>query len=78
MHWKDKSDTELREKLKAVSNADERISIAKEAGFMVSAEGLKILQLKEISDDDPERGYGPTTLACSVCEQPVRQGCAWS
>jgi predicted ribosomally synthesized peptide with nif11-like leader len=45
-----KADTTLQEKLKAAVDVDAVVSIAKEAGFIVSAEDLKKTQ--EISDED--------------------------
>ena len=55
-----KGDTSLREKLKAAADADAVLAIAKEAGFMISAEDLKNAQsaaedlTSEISDDEME------------------------
>lgn len=45
-----KSDTTLQEKLKAAVDVEAVVSIAKEAGFIFSAEDLKKAQ--EISDED--------------------------
>ena len=53
------SDTELQEKLKAATNADEPIIIAKEAGFMISFDDLKSAQ-SEISDEELEEASGGT------------------
>ena len=55
-----KEDTSLQEKLKAAANAAESdavLAIAKEAGFMISAEDLKDFknaQFSEISDEELE------------------------
>ena len=47
------------EKLKAATNADEPIIIAKEAGFMISFDDLKSAQ-SEISDEELEEASGGT------------------
>ena len=52
-----KADTSLQEKLKAAADADAVLAIAKEAGFMISAEDLKDFknaQFSEISDEELE------------------------
>jgi predicted ribosomally synthesized peptide with nif11-like leader len=46
-----KGDAELQEKLKAASNDDAVISLAKQAGFVIAAEELKKSQ-SEISEDE--------------------------
>lgn len=46
-----KTDSSLQEKLKGVADADAALAIAKEAGFMISAEDLKNAQ-SEISDEE--------------------------
>ena len=48
-----KGDTSLQEKLKAAANADTVVSIAKEAGFSISADYLKNAQ-SELSDEELE------------------------
>ena len=48
-----KGDTSLKEKLKAASDADAVVAIAKEAGFSISADGLKNAQ-SELSDEELE------------------------
>ena len=48
-----KSDTSLQEKLKASANPDAVVSIAKEAGFMISADDLNQGQ-SEISEEELE------------------------
>ncbi len=48
-----KADTSLQEKLKAASDADAVVSIAKEEGFSISADDLKNAQ-SEISDEELE------------------------
>ena len=47
-----KVDTSLQEKLKAAANADAVVSIAKEAGFSISADDLKKAQ--ELSKEELE------------------------
>ena len=52
-----KADTSLQEKLKAASDADAVVAIAKEAGFSISAEDYA----SELSDEELEGvagGYG--------------------
>ena len=54
-----KGDTSLQEKLKAASDADAVVSIAKEEGFSISADDLKNAQ-SELSDEDLEGVAGGT------------------
>ena len=48
-----KADTSLQEKLKAASDADALVAIAKEAGFSISTDDLKKAQ-SEVSDAELE------------------------
>ena len=75
-----KTDTSLQEKLKAASDADAVVAIAKAAGFVISAEELKRAQ-SEISDeelegaaggigDDELRKYGKTCVAAGWLGAP--------
>ena len=49
------SDTSLQEKLKAAANPDAVVSIAKEAGFAISAEDIQSMQSStDLSDEDLE------------------------
>ena len=48
-----KADTSLKEKLKAASDADGVVAIAKEAGFKISAEDLKNTEV-ELSEEELE------------------------
>ena len=48
-----KGDTSLQEKLKAASDADAVVSIAKEEGFSISVDDLKNAQ-SELSDEELE------------------------
>ena len=59
-----KADTSLQEKLKAAADSDAVLAIAKEAGFMISAEDLTEAQ-SEVSDEELEgaAGGGACTLA---------------
>ena len=54
-----KGDTSLQEKLQAAADTDTVVSIAKEAGFGISAEDLKKAQ-SEISDEELEGAAGGT------------------
>ena len=59
-------DTSLQEKLKAASDADAVVSIAKEEGFSISAEDLKNARA-EISDEELESvagGFGTNWETC--------------
>ena len=57
-----KTDSSLQEKLKAASDADAVVAIAKEAGFSISADDLKIAQ-SEISEEELESVAGGVLLA---------------
>ena len=48
-----KADTSLQEKLKAASDADAAVSLAKEEGFSISVDDLKNAQ-SELSDEELE------------------------
>ena len=54
-----KGDTSLQEKLKAAADSDAVLAIAKEAGFMISAEDLTKAQ-SEVSDEELESAAGGT------------------
>ena len=62
---KDKSDTSLQEKLKGAADADAALAIAKEAGFMISADDITKAQ-SEISDEELENVAGGTITACAA------------
>ena len=51
-----KSDTELQEKLKAAASPEAAIEIAKEAGFLITAEDIQSMPLsnEELSDSELE------------------------
>ena len=64
-----KADAALSEKLKAATDADAAVAIAKEAGFVISAETFNNRQQPQLSDEDLEgvAGGSPTcwnTLGC--------------
>ena len=76
-----KGDTSLQERLKAASDADAVLAIAKDAGFIISAEDLKNAQVTELSDeelegaaggigDDELRKYGKTCVAAGWLGAP--------
>ena len=60
-----KGDTTLQEKLKAASDADAVVAIAKEAGFSISADDLKNAQVTELSDEELEGVAGGYCWECS-------------
>ena len=67
-----KGDTSLQEKLKAASDADAVVAIAKAAGFMISADALKKAQT-EVSEEELEGvagGFIPTLPGTIVCFCP--------
>ena len=49
-----KGDTSLQEKLKVAGDVDAALAIAKEAGFMISADDVR----SSVSDDELEGGAG--------------------
>ena len=55
-----KSDTVLREKLKAAASAEEAIETAKKAGFSIVAEDIQSMQSAtvEVSDEELESAAG--------------------
>ena len=62
-----KGDTSLQEKLKAAGDADAVVAIAKDAGFMITAEELKNAQA-EVSDEELEGAAGGQRLrGCEPC-----------
>ena len=56
-----KADTSLQEKLKKADNPDAVLAIAKEAGFMISADCLKNVQ-SELSEEELEGVEGGTNI----------------
>ena len=61
-----KTDTSLKETLKAASDADAVVAIAKEAGFSISADDLKKAQ-SELSDEELEGATGGTGFSVFDC-----------
>jgi predicted ribosomally synthesized peptide with nif11-like leader len=66
---KAQGDTSLQEKLKAAADADAVAAIAKEAGFLISADDLKQAQPTELSEEELEGVSG------GVCT--FSKGCAF-
>ena len=68
-------DTSLQDKLKAATNADAVVEIAKASGFVISADDVKKAQ-EEVSDADLEAAAGGTwTLPPTRyfnCPNPLR------
>ena len=60
-----KADTSLQEKLKAASDADAVVAIAKEAGFMFSADDLTKAQ-SELSEEELE-GVAGGVVPITIC-----------
>ena len=64
-----KEDTSLQQKLEAATDSDAVLAIAKEAGFMISADDLKNAQ-SEVSEEELEgaaggRVYDSQTAGCA-------------
>ncbi len=55
-----KAETNLQERLKAAADADAVVSIAKEAGFIISTDDLKNAQ-SELSEEELEGAAGGRT-----------------
>ena len=76
-----KSDAELQEKLKASADANAVVAIAKEAGFLITAEDIQSMQSStvELSDEELEGAAGgmkaPACWENSLCG--VRTGQAY-
>ena len=62
-----KADTSLQEKLKAAGDDDAVLAIAKEAGFMISADDLKNAQ-SEISEEELEGVAGGGGRRPTICQ----------
>ena len=66
-----KADTNLQEKLKAVFNTDEVVALAKDEGFMLSADEINAEYLKiKLSDEELESvagGWGNCTHGYMMC-----------
>ena len=59
-----KEDTSLQQKLEAATDSDAVLAIAKEAGFMISADDLKNDQL-ELSEEELEGVAGGSAVLCT-------------
>ena len=73
-----KTDTCLQEKLKTVPSSEAAVEIAKEAGFLITAEDIQSVQSEavELSDDELEgvsggAGMAPVNSQFTWCEQIV-------
>ena len=68
-----KADTGLQEQLKAAGDADAVVAIAKEAGFVISADDLKQAQA-EVSDEELEgvAGGDPVSFSGMMCSLGLR------
>ena len=62
-----KADATLQEKLNAAADADAVVAIAKEVGFMISADELKVVQA-EISEEDLEGVAGGIYTQAPGCD----------
>ena len=65
-------DTRLQENFKAAADSDAVLAIAKEAGFMISADDLKMAQ-SEMTEEELEGaagGIGPVTHLTNGCGCP--------
>ena len=60
-----KGDTSLQQRLKAAADSDAVVSIAKEAGFSISADDMKNAQ-SEISEEELEGVAGGAPWRCIV------------
>ena len=72
-----KADAVLQEKLKAATDADAVVAIAKESGFVVSADEIKAAQSapQELSDEDLEGvsgGYDPSPKLINVLKLSIK------
>ena len=63
-----KTDTSLQEKLKAAPSPEAAVEIAKEAGFVITAEDIQSIQSAtvELSDEELEDAAGGTGCGCFV------------
>ncbi|WP_052646174.1 Nif11-like leader peptide family natural product precursor [Prochlorococcus marinus] len=66
-----KGDTSLQEKLQAAADSDAVLAIAKEAGFMISADELKKAQ-SEISEEELESAAGGRLKSGCHCGTVIR------
>ena len=66
------ADTSLQEKLRATTDADSIASVAKEAGFEITAEEVEEAQasIKELSEEELKGGCGGFTFAPTCYSNP--------
>ena len=74
-----KGDSSLQEKLQAATDPEAVIAIAKEAGFMISADCLKNVQ-SELSEEELESVAGGSFISVCIgghcrCESLVTNSC---
>ncbi len=58
------SDTSLQEKLKAASNADDVVAIAKDAGFAITAEEIQSMEYATMLSDRELEGMAGGAYGC--------------
>ena len=63
-----KSDTELQEKLKAAASPDAAVEIAKDAGFVITAEDFQSMQSATVELSDEELGNAAGGIRLCSCE----------
>ena len=71
-----KADTSLQEKLKAATDPDAVVVIAKAAGFMISVDDLNNADPQELSEEELEGVAGGGTGEPLVCHGDIRLGTA--
>ena len=69
-----KADTSLQEKLKAAADAEAALTIAKEAGFAITAEDIQSMQSsKDLTDKELEGAAG----ICMNLTGMLMDKCSW-
>ena len=74
-----KADAGLQDKLNAEADADAVVSIAKEAGFVISADELQLAQSDKITEEELEGMSGGKSVGCqgsNNCQQTYAAGAA--
>ena len=68
-----KGDTNLQEKLKAASGLDAVVLIAKDAGFVISSDEIKLSRDRQISEAELEgvTGAGVCSYGNTVCPNTI-------
>ena len=72
-----KGDTALQEKLKAATNADAVVEIAKAAGCVISADDLKQAQAEVSEDEELEGAAGGTREGCMPRHGEIHRTIRW-